>query len=230
MSRGIREFMEAEHNFGPYSDKDDGSHRPGRTTVLLEGDTATRDALSPQEGALYLLDDGEFLQLQGYFSGAWTDIATLDHGELSDLVVGNPHPQYILNVEGELSGDADSLLDMNGNQVHVEVYSESFAGMTLYRHRSQEHPSLGSHSVIKDGAVPISYLVNRQVSWAGEIGGLTTVIFSLPSSAAVLAPNLYSDDPDSVLITTGIPGEFGFGIRNDTIGAVDVSIRANRLD
>lgn len=209
-SRGIREFMEIEHNFGPYTDKDDGSHIPGKTTVLLEGDETTRDALTDvQEGGLYLLDDGSSLQLQVYLSGAWVDVGSLSHGDMEGLDLANDHPQYAYNAEGEQLDLTGSDLDMNENSLIAPVVAETYSGVVLYKHRSLAHSTLGSKAAVSGNFVNAKFK-GGAYSISNHFSEDETYDIGLPSDAFVFCPNLYAPDPNNLAL---VPHRYsGWGI------------------
>lgn len=118
MSRGIRQRMEREHNFGYDTEADDGTHRPGKTTVALRDSEAVRLALANmQDGAVYVQIESGVLTLYVYIEGTgWTALSTNAHHDLEGLS-DDDHEQYWLLTEG--IDDPTVSLDMGGNLLSI---------------------------------------------------------------------------------------------------------------
>lgn len=156
LRRGIREVMEQEHNWGPYTDKDDGSHRRGYVRVLLKGDS-TDDVSNPQEGSLYLLDPGgtSYLELFIYYDGSWHKIHTGDHGELDGLG-DDDHSQYAKKSAGTVVDG----IDMDGNKILIPSASgETAKGFTMGAHYAAGHMTVrGLVDAMASEIVPVSMI------------------------------------------------------------------------
>jgi hypothetical protein len=165
MSSGVRSIMEVEHNFGPDTEKDDGSHRPGKVTVAQKGNSTVRDALSnPQAGSLYLLDDGSGdLELHLYYGDAWNKISSLNHADLDGLS-DNDHPQYVLATAGDT---IEANLDMGNFQLEFTGGSSDF--FLLYGHREDSHPIVSNIAAIKDNHIPADAMKATFSSVAGSV-------------------------------------------------------------
>lgn len=115
ITSGVRERMGREHNFGPFTDTDDGTHIPGKTTILLTGNAAARAAVSDmQEGALFLQDDGTNLELFLYTGAAWVSITDDVHGSMDNLTDDLAHEQYMLKDTAYVLEDT---FDMNDQRL-----------------------------------------------------------------------------------------------------------------
>ena len=95
--RGVSERMSLEHEWGPTSEKNDGSHRSGETQVALNGTQTERDALlDMRTGALFVRTDGDAPNLDYYNGTLWEPAPSgLSHAGLNDRNIGDPHPQYM---------------------------------------------------------------------------------------------------------------------------------------
>jgi len=147
---GIRERMEVEHEWGPGSDINDGSHIMGGTSILDTGDATAMAALTGmQQGALFLLNTGTDLQLMIYLSGTWTALSTVDHDQLTGTT-DDDHPQYVLKDGGVMTGN----LDMSGSMVIAPAATETCGGLLLRYHATQAHPTLGNLDAVVANTIP----------------------------------------------------------------------------
>lgn len=191
---GIRERMEIEHNWGPYNldddDRmiDDGTHIPGKTTILAIGDyDDITDYTNPQEGALYVARDEEEsgnMQIYIYYSSAWHKISEFDHGALSDLTGVGVHPQYLLLTGGTIDG----VLNMGGSALYLDTSSSIGSGMVVGKHRESDH-TFDDLDAIDDDTITLAKLDISQNSYSGSIAALSAVALTLNPC---FAPNLYS--------------------------------------
>ena len=233
-SRGIREFMEEEHNFGPFTAKDDGSHIGGKVQILVMDDAAAEAALSnEQEGALFLRDDGAFLQLRLFTGGAWQDVESLDHGELTGLVTGHDHTDLFLNQLSETVALPGTDLELNANDLITDEDTlNTYGGMTLYRHRAAHHPNLGAASSIDDGSITGPHLWLSNYSYAYVLPGLTYATITLNGAKSFL-PNIFCAAETERILFCAYPSfaaGTGFGIKNtNVLISRTVSIRGKVL-
>lgn len=225
MRRGVRERLEREHNFGPYAEKDDGSHRPGRTTVLLSGDATTRDNLTNvQEGALYFLNDGGTKELYIYTSGSWEKATNVDHGAYNNLDVDS-HEQYL---KKDLDDIMDNALGMGGNEIEISsVPSDGHDGYLVYgNHEGLVHPTLGNGDAILDDAIGSAHLVIDQYSVSGSLESGTGIDIMVRSdNPFIFFPNFYASV--RYMKVTGVPGSLypGWHLYNNSL--VSASYRVN---
>ena len=136
LSRGVRERMEREHNWGSFTEEDDGTHRPGQTGVALRGNTATRAALADmQEGAVYVNNEtGEVEIFNGTNWLSFTPTGSISHASLDGLDE-HDHTQYWNRHEGLDSTDP---LDMNG---HFVLGTGSISGgVRVHDHLTTPNP------------------------------------------------------------------------------------------
>ena len=155
----IRERMMAEHEWGPASDLNDGSHILGGTSVLATGDAAAMAAITGmQQGALFLQNTGTDLNLMIYRSGNWEPLSTLDH----DLLTGrtdDDHPKYVLKDGGVMTGS----LDMSDFYIVAPTTVDGvYSGLVAARHMALNHPSLGSLDAIAANTIPATALKTVQ--------------------------------------------------------------------
>jgi hypothetical protein len=189
---GVRERMAIEHRWGPLTgvstDPADlsyqlnaltqGKHIPGGTTICGIGNEAARDAVvTPQLGAIYIVQDGSNFKLNIYTSTGWVDISTLDHSELTGLT-DNDHPQYVLKDSGTMSGN----LDMGGGVISTQGTGDTFGQFTLYRHREASHGNIENIDAITDKAVTLAKLNVHQSSttYTAPVG-FYSYYFELPN-------------------------------------------------
>lgn len=146
---GIWERMSPGHNWGPYTEKDDGSHRGGYVQVMDKGDAAAMAAVSdPQEGCLFLVEDGSKLSIYCYYDAAWNLIGSNDHGELTGLT-DDDHAQYLKKDGGLMEAN----LNMGSNFLIAPLSGlNEYGSFTLYGHRSQSDAH-GGDDGIRDEAV-----------------------------------------------------------------------------
>lgn len=155
---GVRERMEREHDWGPYSSGDSGKHLPGQVSAILTGNAAARAAVSnPQEGSVFFQDDGTNLTIWLYTSSAWVEITDDDHDNLENLTDDAAHTQYMLK-DGNYT-EATATLDMNGN-----VLSASAAtGAPLqgeHPHDYDPHAGILSYTALADNTLDFSRIIH----------------------------------------------------------------------
>lgn len=153
MSRGIRERMEREHNFGYNTELDDGTHRPGLTTVALMDDAATMAALTDmQDGAVYVQDDGTDIKVHVYNGATWTDFTKDDHGSLEGLS-DDDHEDYWLLTEN--LDASDETLNMGSN--HLDVTGTVTGGLKVSDHITDLH-DITAATAVKAADLPSTVL------------------------------------------------------------------------
>lgn len=162
ITSGVRERMEREHNWGPSTDEDDGTHIPGKTTVLLTGNAAALAAVANmQEGALFLQDDGTNLELFVYTSAAWVSITDDVHGSMANLTDDLCHTQYMLK-------DSAYDLSMTFNMNDQRLSTLAAAGVPLVAdhpyddspHSVAAYTALANDSLNFDTVLDSGYLFN----------------------------------------------------------------------
>lgn len=235
---GIRERMSVEHRWGPLTgvstDPADlsyqlnalpqGYHIPGGTTICGLGNTAARDAIvTPQIGALYVVQDGSNFEINLYKSTGWTIISTLNHSELTGRT-DNDHPQYVLKSGGTMTGN----LDMGGNVISTQGTGDTYGQFTLYRHRETSHGNIENIAAITDKAVTLAKLSIQQSSTSISLTS-TEYYFELPNYC--FFPQIYALDSFyppkgfSVIAYTQSGSGYGWTIKPNSAIAVYARIR-----
>ena len=225
--RGIRERMECEHMWGPFTDEDTGRHRPGYVTVLDKGNAgAMAGVVNPQEGALYLMTDGADLQVHIYTGGAWVKLSSVDH----DLLTGrddNDHPWYLRRDGGTLQ---DGDLDLGGFVLETpEAAADKYGGFTLFRHRSAGHASLGNIDVIADGILTSTEIKISQHEVSGALADgawLKCTMVNCAFFPQVCVSGAYDKD---IWILPGTDG-YEIGLANESGGARNFRIRDEAVE
>ncbi len=200
ISFGIRERMSVEHEWGPGSELNDGSHIMGGTSVLDTGDLAARNALSGmQEGSLFLMNTGTDLNLCIYDDATWKLLSTVDHDALTGTT-DNDHPQYLQKDGGVM----DAALNMDGHMVIAPIEAETYSNLVLQKHMDSSHLTVGDLSAIVANALPASalktvtqidtYTMNAgdRVSWDVHPLEFFPAIYQLTEAQIFLAPGLTS--------------------------------------
>jgi hypothetical protein len=158
-----------------FSEADQGKHWMGHVGLADRGNNPA-GVVNPQEGALYLYDDGSsphLYKLMCYHSSAWIVLCTLDHGALADLL-DDSHPQY-LKLNGGMVPTGD--LNMGGQLL---MPSTGVAGTKEYGqfltkgHSAESHPALGNASVVKDGIISGTKLKISTVEYNDTIGAFVS--------------------------------------------------------
>lgn len=216
----IRERMEIEHEWGPFSTKDDGSHRLGLTSVADAGSSAPSGA---HPGALYLRNDGGDLRLFMYFDPAggtdysWNMITTKDHAQLTNRSLVSAHSVYLPLSNGTVTGD----IDMGGYHFRTGApastwhSTQDFGGAVLYRHKNRAHPTFGG------AAIPALTAAHIRTS-SGR-----SSIYSLPNNTAVqicsgwynLFPEVHVEHAQDDHISF-LAGLYGISLKNNSGSAV----------
>ena len=164
LSGAVRERMEIGHNFGPYTDKDDGSHRGGHVEVMVKDDSTARDLLTDvRVGGLYLLEDGADLKLCICTSVGpivWEEISTLDHGSLSNLDA-DTHTQYLKTTGGDVTG-----LNLGLQKIIMPTDAHQQRGLVQYYHAGKSHPTIGNVSAIIDDAIARGKVIVSEIGRA----------------------------------------------------------------
>ncbi len=184
---GVRQRMGAEHNFGPFTDEDDGTHIPGKTTVLLTGNAAALAALTNmQEGSLFLQDDGTNLELFLYTSAAWLSITDDVHGSMANLTDDLCHEDYMLK---DTAYVLEATFDMNDQRLSTLVA----AGVPLvadHPYDNDPHSIAASSAMVTDTLSfgeawhnSYKYILIGQVAKGGSPN---TVIIELPTNARAI--------------------------------------------
>lgn len=147
LSKAVRARMEIGHNFGPYTDKDDGSHRGGHVEVMVKDDSAARDLLvDVRVGGLYLLEDGADLKLcicTSVGPVVWEEVSSLDHGSLDNLDI-DTHTQYLKTTGGDVTG-----LNLGLQKIIMPTDEHQQRGLVQYYHAEHSHPVIGNEDAIK---------------------------------------------------------------------------------
>jgi hypothetical protein len=193
-TRGIRERMEVEHEWGPNSGLDDGRHKKGYMQITDVGDSTARAAITnPQEGSLFLLEDSGFLKLQVYTDGAWEMVGTNYHDALAGLS-DDDHPQYLKKAGGTFTGS----LDAGGNAITLPNGTSALqCGLVAGIHIDKGHPgNIAKNSF--DGLIPkvkfnMDVTTDAEVTFTIAPKGDDELYYTwntLPVSNYILMPNI----------------------------------------
>ena len=220
---GLRERMEREHNWGPFTDSDDGSHIAGKTTVLLTGDAVALAAVADmQEGALFLQDDGTNLELFLYTGAAWVSITNDVHGNMENLTDDLAHEQYMLKDTAYVLEDT---FDMNDQRLStlaaVGVPLVADHPYDFDPHAVLAYTALADDSIVLLDALSTTYLVHYsgQLSRGGAAANVNLVLAS--DTIAVIGLRLQAMEGPDDWVVGCIPnaGYPHICIRKDEIGA-----------
>ncbi len=213
MRRGVREIMEIEHNWGQYTDIDDGSHGPGRVTVMLKGDAAVRDALTDvQEGALYFLSDSGTIELYIYTSGAWVKTTDIDHASFSNLLADS-HVNYL---KKDLTDAMTEALDMGGYDiVNASPPAAGYDSHLIYgNHEALQHSVIGNNDAILDDTIKYRHLTLTQHPLSGSLTEGQEIDILFDSVAFMFFPNFYASTTDVRVRSVTSFSKFGFGLKS----------------
>ncbi len=215
LARAVRARMEVGHNFGPYTDEDDGTHRGGHVEVMVKDDSAARDLLTDvRVGGLYLLEDGSDLKLcicTSVGPVVWEEISSLDHGELDDLDA-HDHTQYLKTTGGLVTG-----LDLGGNKIIMPTNEEAQRGLVQYHHIGQSHPTIGNADAITTNNIVRDKLYILSASAVGNIGNGINRTFNFAGSLVFL-PNFCFVDYANGTAVLKIGGDQAVCIFGDYFG------------
>lgn len=161
IKRGVRERMEREHHWGPFTEKNDGSHKGGGTTIALRDTALVRSSLTNVEkGAIFFEEDGDNILTSYYDGSSWvSELTSFDHNTLSGLDIGDPHPQYAIS-DMVLS----NALDANNN--NVKINDTLGSNVLTWGHRStlDVHSPIDAPSAFMDRALGLSRLKSSVVT------------------------------------------------------------------
>ena len=154
--RGVSERMSLEHEWGPTSEKNDGSHRSGETQVALNGTQTERDALlDMRTGALFVRTDGDAPNLDYYNGTLWEPAPSgLSHAGLNDRNIGDPHPQY-------MRPNGIYEVPLNANAFDLLVNNKASSNVLLWDHvnkTTNPHGVITNPDVLGPGIVKYSML------------------------------------------------------------------------
>ena len=154
--RGVSERMSLEHEWGPTSEKNDGSHRSGETQVALNGTQTERDALlDMRTGALFVRTDGDAPNLDYYNGTLWEPTPSgLSHAGLNDRNIGDPHPQY-------MRPNGIYEVPLNANAFDLLVNNKASSNVLLWDHvnkTTNPHGVITNPDVLGPGIVKYSML------------------------------------------------------------------------
>jgi hypothetical protein len=217
LARGVRERMEVEHNWGPYTEKDDGSHRGGVTTVAQKGADPTGIS-NPKDGALYLKVVGSDLQLYVRYEGAWHQVSSLGHSGLLNLdkLV---HPQYLQKIGGQMEGN----LDMGGFGIRNTSgwYMQTKDGFVYGQHAKVNgyHYQFGNLDTVSLLTIPADAVYWGALKWSGNLGAGDEISYSFGTSYRLLPPMFYAEDHDIALRCPD--GHWGFRLYNTALSNRD---------
>jgi hypothetical protein len=191
MRRGVAEAMAREHNFGTYG-TDDGTHKAGKISLALKGDSTERGELTNvKEGSLYLLDDGSGnLKLCIYVNGSWEELNYVDHGEIDGLA-DDDHTQYAKVAGDTLTGE----LDMGGrNIIMPSLTTVVQQDLVTFYHRSQGHATLGNVDAVADDSIgrECFSIISNSLSGSGSSGNNNFELYN-PTTGLLCCffPNIY---------------------------------------
>jgi hypothetical protein len=148
--------MSLEHEWGPTSEKNDGSHRSGETQVALNGTQTERDALlDMRTGALFVRTDGDAPNLDYYNGTLWEPAPSgLSHAGLNDRNIGDPHPQY-------MRPNGIYEVPLNANAFDLLVNNKASSNVLLWDHvnkTTNPHGVITNPDVLGPGIVKYNML------------------------------------------------------------------------
>ena len=199
---GIRERMEREHNFGANTDEDDGTHIPGKTTVVLKDSTVVRNALSDvQTGACYLLDDGTNMYFEVWTGAAWLRISDNDHDALAGLTDDDHGEMYWLGTS--VVTDAAAILDMGGE--HLSTAAVPTLATRVVDHIDDIHDITTIAAIKAQDIIQDKVTSATQQSFTGTVAGSGYV-------GCALASNITAMLSITLECTDGADGDLELGI------------------
>lgn len=175
-AQGTRERMEVEHEWGPNSSIDDGSHRLGGTGVMARGSTLPVTNL--KTGELYLLDtlsgDTQVWLYGDVGTGLkWNLIGSIDHSNLTNRNIGDPHPIYLKRAGDDITPNE---LKMGGHLLKMLSGTPSvFGSMLGSRHRLNGHSRIGNLSAVQNSTLLSAKVGGGPYTFSGTVGPNTRV-------------------------------------------------------
>lgn len=165
--------MEKEHEWGPNSIIDNGSHIAGGTGVLARGSAVPVASL--KSGELYVVDtiggDTQIWLYGDIGSGLqWNLITTIDHSQLLNRAVGDPHPIYL-----DRAGDDSSPnpLQMGGHILRMSAGAgtpnRTFGNLLLFDHAKKPHLHVGNLNAIVNAIVLSGKLKTATFTGTGTV-------------------------------------------------------------
>lgn len=221
MSRGVAQRMSREHNWSWRSEKDDGTHRPGKTSIALREDGAPAVS-DPEEGAVYVDDDGSgAVQVMIWHEGAWESFSSTEHGNLEGL--GEDDHPYVLH-----TGNVDlPAVDLNMGGHRLTVTGSVDGALKVNPHVYQAHEfgadAIPDNHISSSKRVSSTVLINdlRNIE-AGDIH-----VYQLPGNLRAITGISFYGHPNLVLgaYTTSVNLGNHLAVRNNSV----VTTRACRL-
>ena len=137
ISRGVRQRMSREHNFGYTSEKDDGTHRPGKTTVASKSSTV--NPTDADTGSLHFYSSGTVRQLKlKKPDDTWTTLSENKHSTLVGTTTSTGHDDVYVRNDQDFS-DVAVTVNMGGNKLYaMEDYSPLGAKVMTTRNHLPE--------------------------------------------------------------------------------------------
>ena len=218
--------MGAEHNFGPFTDEDDGTHIPGKTTVALKDDEAARDALANvQTGACYLLNDGTNSFFEIWNGTSWLRVSDDDHDALDGLSDDDHAAMYWLGTSTIV--DAVAALDMGSN--HLLLTGAPSGASRVTDHIDDIHDITAASAVKAQDIDNTKVTSGLQQHYTGTISGNGTAFIALPSGiTAIISISLICTDGADGDLQLGIWGTVAYEhlvIKNTKVFSRDYSFR-----
>ena len=232
--RGVSERMSLEHEWGPTSEKNDGSHRSGETQVALNGTQTERDALlDMRTGALFVRTDGDAPNLDYYNGTLWEPTPSgMSHASLNDRNIGDPHPQYMRpNGIYEVPLNAYSFDLLVNNKASSNVLLWDHVNKTTNPHGVITNPDVLGPGSVNYSMLDITIVSGGLVFYTADTGDYNysgdITILELPSFSSYSfhgditltdAPHflrsLWIDDPDTdwqILLSPNTGSSWGIG-------------------
>lgn len=215
MSRGVAQRMSREHNWSWRTDKDDGTHRPGKTSIALREDGAPAVS-DPEEGAVYVDDDGSgAVQVMIWHNGAWESFSNTEHGNLAGL--GEDDHSYVLH-----TGDVDiPNVDLNMGGHRLTVTGSVKGALKMNPHVYEAHEvgpdAIPDNHISSSKRVSHSTLIND----GRNIPALTTHVYQLPGNLRAITGISFYGHSNLLLgafVSSANPGNH-LAVHNSSIAA-----------
>ena len=217
--RGVSERMSLEHEWGPTSEKNDGSHRSGETQVALNGTQTERDALlDMRTGALFVRTDGDAPNLDYYNGTLWEPTPSgMSHASLNDRNIGDPHPQY-------MRPNGIYEVPLNAYAFDLLVNNKASSNVLLWDHvnkTTNPHGVITNPDVLGPGIVKYSMLDITIVSGAFnyiEMSGFASlhknvILVDAPHFVRSLKVDYSENGGVNVFLASNTSSSWGVGLR-----------------
>lgn len=240
IKRGVSECMSREHEWGPLSEKNDGSHKGGSVQIALNGAQAERDALlNVSTGALFVRTDTSPIGIDYYNGATWEQApSNLSHDNLTDRHTGNPHPQYMFPngiYEVPLNANAFDLLVENGAGSNILLWDH--VNKTTNPHGIITNPSVLAQGIVTYDMLSVSIIsgtINLEVDGTDSVHRNIALQDAPHFVRSLTITNTVSDQVAAFLApNTSSSWGIGFWIRNYSVNKeyhVDVNYSFYRIN